>query len=143
MERWRIRKEEATAIVLATTQRLVISLLEPTLNRRYKTNDRMLQYFRIQTYMFMDTYFASKKLGPSMQGYTCAQMFFTDLGWFKVKPMKLRSELPLVLKLVFKEYGVPEKMICEGAPEQVSGEAARLCQLADCTIQQLERGTPW
>ena len=57
--------------------------------------------------------------------------------------MKLRSELPLVLKSVFKEYGVPEKIICDGAPEQVSGEVARLCQLADFTVQQLERGTPW
>ena len=75
MERWRIRKEEATATVLATTQRLVRSLLEPTLNRRYKTNDRILRYFRIQTDMFMDTYFSSKKLGPSMRGYTCAQLF--------------------------------------------------------------------
>ena len=93
--------------------------------------------------MFMDTYFASKKLGPSMRGYTCAQLFVTDFGWCKVKPMKLRSELPLVLKSVFKEDGVPEKMICDGAPEQVSGEAARLCQLADCTVQQLERGTLW
>ena len=34
-------------------------------------------------------------------------------------------------------------MICDGVPEQVSGEAARLCQLADCTIQYLERGTLW
>ena len=42
--------------------------------------------------------------------------------------MKLRSELLLVLKLVFKEE---------------SGKAARLCQLADCTIQQLKRGTLW
>ena len=64
MERWRIRKEEATATVLATTQRLVISLLEPTLNSKYKTNDRMLRYFSIHIDMFMDTYFASKKLGP-------------------------------------------------------------------------------
>ena len=55
MERWRIRKEEATATVLATTHPLVRSLLEPTLNKRYKTNDRMLKYFRIQTDMFMDT----------------------------------------------------------------------------------------
>ena len=116
MERWRIRKEEATATVLATTQRLIRSLIEPTLNRRYKTNDRMLRYFRIQTDVFMDTYFASKKLGPSMQGYTCAQLFVTDFGWFKVKPMKLRSELLLVLKSVFKEDGLPEKMICNGAP---------------------------
>ena len=116
MERRRIRKKEATATVLATTQRLVISLLEPTLNRRYKTNDRILQYFRIQIDMFMDTYFASKKLGPSMQGYTCAQLFVADFGWCKVRPMKLRSELSLVLKLVFKEEGVPEKIICGGAP---------------------------
>ena len=57
--------------------------------------------------------------------------------------MKLHTELLLVLKSVFKEDGVPEKMICDGAPEQVSGEAARLCQLADCTINQLESGTPW
>ena len=34
-------------------------------------------------------------------------------------------------------------MFCDGAPEQVSGEAARLCQLTYCTIQQLECGTPW
>ena len=44
MERWRIRKEESTAIVLATTQLLVRSLLEPTLNRRYNTNDRGYVY---------------------------------------------------------------------------------------------------
>ena len=44
---------------------------------------------------------------------------------------------------MFKEDGVPEKMIYDGAPEHVSGEAARLFQLAYCTVQQLERGTPW
>ena len=98
MERWRIRKEESTATVLATTHRLIISLLETKLNRRYKTNDRMLRYFRIQTIMFMDTYFVSKKLGPSKRGFTCVQLFVTDFGWCKVKPMKLRSELPLILK---------------------------------------------
>ena len=91
----------------------------------------------------MDTYFASKKFGPSMRGFTCAQLFVTDFGWCKVKPMKLRSELLLVLKSAFKEYGLPEKIICNGAPKQVSGEAARLCQLADCNVQQLEWGTPW
>ena len=41
MERWIIRKEEATATFLATPQCLFRSLLEPILNRRYKTNDRM------------------------------------------------------------------------------------------------------
>ena len=32
IERWRIMKEEATSTVLETTQRLVRSLLKPTLN---------------------------------------------------------------------------------------------------------------
>ena len=80
----------------------------------------MLQYFRMQTDIFMETFFASNKLGPSMRGYTCAQFFVTDFGWCKVKTMKLRSEIPLTLKSVFKGDGVPEKMICDGAPEQVS-----------------------
>ena len=62
MERCRIRKGEATATVLETTQRLVRLLLKTTLNRIYKTNDRMIRYFRIQKDMFMDTYNASKKL---------------------------------------------------------------------------------
>ena len=52
------------------------------------------------------------------------------------------SELPLVLKSVFKDDGVPEKIICDGASEQVSGEASKVYYLADCTVQQLERGTP-
>ena len=142
MERWQIRKGEATATFLATTQRLVRSLLEPTINRICKTNDRMIRYFRIHTDIFMDTYFASKKLGPSMRGYTCARLFVADIRWCKVKPMKLRSELLLVLKSVFKENVVPEKMICDGAPEQASVEAARMYQLVDCTVKQLKCRTP-
>ena len=85
----------------------------------------------------------SKKFGPSMRGFTCARLFVTNFVWCKVNPTKLRSKLPLVLKSVFKEDGVPYKMICDGAPEQVSGEAKCLCQIADYAIQQHERGTPW
>ena len=54
MDRWRISKEEATDTFLVTTQRLVRLLLEPKLNRRYKTNGIILQYFRIHTDIFMD-----------------------------------------------------------------------------------------
>ena len=34
-------------------------------------------------------------------------------------------------------------MICDGAPEQVLGEAVRLCQLADGTVKHLKCGTLW
>ena len=84
--------------------------------------------------MFMDTYFAARKVGLSVRGYMCAQFFVSDFGWCKIKPMKLLSELPLVLYSLFKEEGVPDKLVCDGAVEQVSGEAAILCQLSDYTI---------
>ena len=142
-ERWGISKEMARSTILATTQRLIRSLLEPSLNKRFATNDRMLRYDRISCDIFMDTYFAAKELGPSIRGFTCAQLFVSDFGFVKVKPMKLKSELPLALKSFFKGVGVPNKIVCDGAPEQVKGESRRLCQKCDCEVVQLERATPW
>ena len=43
------------------------------------------------------------------------------LGFVKVKPMKLRSELPLALKSVFKNVGVLNVIACDGEPDQVEG----------------------
>ena len=47
VDRWGIRKEEATATILATTQRLARSLLEPALHKRYNHNNRILWYYII------------------------------------------------------------------------------------------------
>ena len=58
--------------------------------------------------MFMDTLFVVKELGPSLRGFTCPQLFVTDLGYIKIKPMKLKSKLPLSLKSLFKNTDVPE-----------------------------------
>ena len=118
-------------------------MVVPTLNQRYSTNDRMLRYNRIQCPLFSDTYFAAKKLGPSIRGFHMSQLFATDFGFVGVQNMKKRSELPLALKLFFKEFGVPDPLIVDGAKEQISGEAKRLCQLADCCVQQLQPRLPW
>ena len=65
MDRWAITKEMEKSTILATTQRLVRSLIEPSLNKHFSTNDRMLRYDIISCDIFMDTFFASKELGPS------------------------------------------------------------------------------
>ena len=143
MDRWSISKEMAKSTILATTQRLIRSLIEPSLNKRFSTNDRMLRYDRVSCDIFMDTFFAHKELGPSLRGFTCAQPFVSDFGFVKVKPMKLKYEVPLALKSFFKTVGVPPKIICDGAPEQIKGESRRLCNKVDTEIIQLERGTPW
>ncbi len=38
--------------------------------------------------------------------------------------MKLKLELPLALKSFFKGVGVPPKIICDGALEQMKGNRA-------------------
>ena len=82
----------------------------------------MLRYYIIQYDMYMDTYFVATNLGLLIRGYTCAQLFVTDFGWCKVKPIKLKSELPLALNSLFKEDGLPAKKICDGTAEQVGGD---------------------
>ena len=43
-----------------TTQRGIKTALYPTLDRRFKKNDKMLRYSRLNTNMYTDTMFASK-----------------------------------------------------------------------------------
>ena len=59
---WCILQEDARRTINMTTQTSV-QMQDPTLSRNYGTNDRMLQYKRIQDYFFMDTFFATKKGG--------------------------------------------------------------------------------
>ena len=53
------------------------------LNRRYLNNDRMIQYRRLPTNIFMDTMFASRRVGKSYRGYTCVQVYATEFGWLR------------------------------------------------------------
>ena len=48
MNRWGMSKLTAKATLLATTQRLIRSLAEPSLNKRSNTNDKMIRYYRIK-----------------------------------------------------------------------------------------------
>ena len=50
--------------------------------------------------------------------------------------------ISLALKKYFKEIGVPEKLICDQAREQVKGDSKILCHDAGCTVVELEKGTP-
>jgi hypothetical protein len=66
---------------------------DPRLSRNYRTNDRMLRYKRINEYLFMDTFFATKKAAKSSRGHKCCQLFVTDKGFVYVVPMKSRAKV--------------------------------------------------
>jgi len=76
--RWMISPEKAKRTVQRTTQRGVRTCLNPTLARRFPTNDRMLRYKRLPHPVFTDTMFAGT---ASKQGNKCAQAYTTSFGW--------------------------------------------------------------
>ncbi len=56
---WMISPDHAKRTVVMTTQRGVRTSLNPTLSRRFPTNDRMLCYKRLPHTIFTDTMFAA------------------------------------------------------------------------------------
>ena len=84
--------------------------------------------------MFMDTFLSKIKLS---HGNNVCQIFTTEFGYTHLAPMTGRKQLVYAMKDMFKELGVPPKIICDGAREQVQGDANRLCQLLSCTVVEL------
>ena len=121
VKRLKIPIEMAKRMLRATTQLAVRTVEEPSLTRKYQTNDRMLRYPRLSTDTFMDTFFLSKKSGPSYSGFTTCQIFATEFGHVFVVPMEGKSGIKIAqaLKRYFKEIGVSAHLICDQAREQV------------------------
>ena len=136
--------EMAKRTLKVTSQLALRSSDNPSLTRKYRTNDRILRYPRIYTKVFMDTMFASKKSNRSLRGFTSCQVFATEFGHVSVVLMenKTGQSISLALKKYFKEIGVPERLICDRATEQVKGDAKKLCHDAGCTVVELEKNTP-
>ena len=55
--------------------------------------------------------------------------------------MKSEKELHLSLKDMFKEVGVPQKLIIDGAKAQVAGKAREICVQSGCPVVELEKNT--
>ena len=104
----------------------------------------MLHYSRLNTNTFMDTMFASSRIGKSIRGNTTCQVFVTEFGHVFVVPMDGKSgkTIASAIKRYFKEIGVPNLLICDRATEQVKGDAKRMINDASCTLKELEKCTP-
>ena len=57
--------------------------------------------------------------------------------------MKSEREPHLSLKAMFKEVGVSQKLIVDGAKAQVAGKARELCTQSSCNVIELEKNTPF
>ena len=112
------------------------------LTRNFSTNDRMLQYKRINTHFFTDTFFVTKKAKSTCDN-TCMQLFVSDKGFVFVVPMKSKAEFPDALKLFAKEIGVPTQLIMNPSGEQSSNHSKKLSHDMGMDVRYLEEGTQW
>ena len=117
--RWMISPDHAKRTVVMTTQRGVRTCLNPTLSRRFSTNDRMLGYKRLPHIMFTDTMFASTVF---RQGNKMAQIYPTSFGWACAHSMKHKGKAHETLSLMFHRDGVPSTMVTDGSKEQTQGD---------------------
>ena len=140
---WNISHDLAKQTLRNTTQLCPRNVEDITLHRRYHTNDRMLRYRHLQIPLYSDTMFASKRIGKSIRNYTCTQVFASDFGWVRIQNLYFERDASKAFKALFKEVGVPNKLIMDGARSQVAGDTKRECDLAGCQIVELEKDTPW
>ena len=110
--------EMAKRTLLATTQNATRIYDDPTLTRKYQTNDRMLQYSRLLCNSFMDTMFLSV---TSIRHFKTCEVFATEFEHVFPVPMENKSgqNIAAAIKRYFKEKGVPIRLICDRASEQI------------------------
>jgi hypothetical protein len=121
-KRWCKSPQKAQRTLTKTTQHGVHKCLDPTLSRRFPTNDRMLRYKRMPHPCFTDTLVAGT---PSTQGNKYAQAYCTSFDWTCAHPMKRKGEAHETLSLLFHYDGVPPVMILDGSKEQTLGDFRR------------------
>ena len=86
--------------------------------------------------------FASKRVEKSHRDYTCVHVYVTEFGWVRADPMKSEKDIHLSMKALFKDIGVPSKLIVDGVRAQVQGKTRELCDKASCDVIELEKDTP-
>ena len=138
--RWEIPHERAKTTVKKTTQRGVRQMINPTLSRRYPTNDRWRRYNQLPHQLFTDTMFAGT---VSSQGNTCSQIFAADFGWARAYSMPSKGKAPEALDLLFKREGVPPAMVMDNAKEQTLGDFRKKLREVDCHVKRTEPHSPW
>ena len=135
-----ISPEHAKRTIVMTTQQGVRTCVNPTLSRRFLTNNRMLCYMRLKHSLFTDTMFAGT---PSRGGNKCAPVYASSFGWARAYPMKRKGEAHKSLSTLFHRDGVPPTMIMDGSKEQVKGEFRHKLLEADCHPKQTEPYSQW
>ena len=132
--KWDIGLTTAKRTTKVTTQQGVRTVEHPSLQGRFRANDRQLRYRRLNTTMFTDTYFSSIK---STWGNTCAQIWTNDIEWISIDPMSTKIYAQHSANSLFKNDGVTSNIVMDGAREKIMDKFKEACQDEMVQVHQL------
>lgn len=129
--RWHIGVKQAQNTLDSTTQRFTRSALLP-LSRRYR-NDRMFYRKYLNHQFAADLYMART---TSLHGNTCAYIFAHKCGFAQVYPQQNKTKSADSLRQFSTDFGIPRKLIVDGALEQVgrNTEFIKRCRQYDIDL---------
>ena len=87
-------------------------MTNPSIMRRFLTNDRMMRYNRLPHPLFTATLLSGT---ASQLRHKFAQVFATSYGWSRTIPMTKKSDAPFALDRLFRHEIVPPEMIMDGS----------------------------
>ena len=122
--KWGCGLNTARNTLAGTTQLGVRSAIGP-ITRRYRTDIVQLHYRRLNTKFYTDTLFMKCK---SLKGKTCSQVYTDGEGYVRADPIENKRQTGDTLGRFLEDVGIPNKLIYDGAPEQV-GEKSKFQQL--------------
>ena len=123
-ERWFIGLRQAADTIKATSQQLLRSAILP-LARRYRA-DRMYERPRFRGVVYTDT--LNGKV-TSLDGNKYAQVFATTDFFATVYPMDTKAKAGDALKEFITDFGVPDKIVMDGASEQTGRRTTFMQQI--------------
>ena len=138
-QRWGIGLDTAHKTLATTTQYGVRRVLHPV-ERRYRTRQAHLRFPTLNTKLYTDTMFSTKK---SLRGHTCAQVFTNGVGYDLFYPLKRESEAASALNEVIRTVGVPKELVSDGAKAETQGRFAELAREYRIKQRQTEPYSGW
>ena len=103
-------------------------------------NDRMMRYKRLPHPVFADT-MESGVVSTRQNKYS--QAYFTQYGWSRVYPMRVKKHAHETLSIIFKQDGVPPNVVVDDSKYQTLGKFAKKVREADCHLVATEPYSPW
>ena len=139
--KWGIGLEKARNTIKYTTQMNVRSALLP-LTRRYRTDLLSQRLKRLNTRFYTDTMFS--KIGTSLRGNTCTQIFTDGNGAVFAYPMRSKAQAGDKLLSLIQQVGIPNELHRDGAPEMGgNSKFNKICQEHRIRSSYTEPHSPW